>query len=232
MNKTNRNLLALLIANVPAFSLLVWYRLTHEEAFTISDMLIYPLLVGGGLSLLILWLNKVLLKSTFKKTFNPARESVSSDLVMAVMLTLLFFFLYWVEKITVYKWFPQNNVASAELIELIQKIAYNPALMALWMGPVVWIGVAVFEELSRAFFLKCMWNISQNKFWQILVVIISTLMTMAVHLHQGIAGMISVGVMGLLLALYFYQFKRILPLILAHGFYDAIQLFVLVYQYR
>jgi hypothetical protein len=37
-------------------------------------------------------------------------------------------------------------------------IAHNPLLIAIWLGPVVWIGVA-FEELTRVFMLNRLWKV-------------------------------------------------------------------------
>ena len=57
-----RYLLAICIGVLPAGGILLWYRLTQTANFTVSDMLVYPLVVGTGNILLILALNKYLLR--------------------------------------------------------------------------------------------------------------------------------------------------------------------------
>jgi len=231
MNKTIRNLLAICIAILPVNIWMIWYRLTQTENFTTLEMLVYPLVVGGGLSVLILWLNKVLVKSTFKKTFNPAKETVSSDIVMGILLMLVFFLMFWIEKMTIYRWFPSITPQSTELSDTVQSVANSPFLMFVWLGPVLWIGIALFEELSRIFMLKCLWNISNNKTWQFIAIFITSLLIGFVHIYQGTAGIISITLKSLLMCFYFYKFKRILPLIISHGLYDALQIIALVGQF-
>jgi len=231
MNKTIRNLLAICIAILPVNIWMILYRLTQTENFTTLEMLVYPLVVGGGLSVLILWLNKVLVKSTFKKTFNPAKETVSSDIVMGILLMLVFFLMFWIEKMTIYRWFPSITPQSTELSDTVQSVANSPFLMFVWLGPVLWIGIALFEELSRIFMLKCLWNISNNKTWQFIAIFITSLLIGFVHIYQGTAGIISITLKSLLMCFYFYKFKRILPLIISHGLYDALQIIALVGQF-
>lgn len=232
MNKKTKSILALLVTVLPMSFYMIWFRLHQTENFTIFDMLFYPLIIGGGMSLFIIWLNKSFLRSNFKKTFNPAREPVSSDVVMGIILAIIYFVMLAIERQTIYQWFPQTNPASREVMGAFEKIAYNPLLLTLWLGPVLWIGVAFFEEISRVFMLKCLWNLSNSKSWQIIVVFLVSLLIGLTHLHQGTAGILSVGLQSLLMGLYFYKFKRILPLILSHGLYDGIQIIGMVMQFR
>ena len=232
MNKTIRNLLAICIAILPVNIWMIWYRLTQTESFSTFDMLVYPLVIGGGLSALILWLNKVLVKSTFKKTFNPAKETISSDVVMGILLMLVFFFMFWLEKMTLYRWIPNNNPPNTELLDTVRNVANNPLLLTIWLGPVLWIGIAIFEELSRIFMLKCLWNISNNKKWQITAIFVTSTLIGVVHLYQGTAGIISIGLKSLLMCFYFYKFRRILPLIISHGLYDGLQIIAMVGQFQ
>ena len=60
MNYRLRNILAICIGVLPAGLIMLWYRLTHSESFALTDMLVYPMVVGIGNILLILALNKYL----------------------------------------------------------------------------------------------------------------------------------------------------------------------------
>lgn len=232
MKKQLRSVIALLLSIIPVYGGMIWFRLTQTENITLTGMLVYPLIIGGGFSLFILLLNKYLLKSTFKKTFSPAKETISSDIVMGIFLTIIFFLLFAIERATLYQWFPQQNAASREIIELVERIANNTLLLTLWLGPVLWIGIAFFEEVARVFMMRCLWNLGNNKGWQVTVVILVALLTGLIHLHQGIAGIISITVRGLIVGFYFYKFRRILPLIVSHGLYDGLQIIAMVMQYR
>ncbi|MFP4549065.1 MAG: CPBP family intramembrane glutamic endopeptidase [Fidelibacterota bacterium] len=232
MNKQVRSIIALFAGVMPAYAGMIWFRVTQTENITITWMLIYPLLTGGGFSLIILLLNKYLLKKTFTKTFSPAREPISSDFVMGIILTVIFFILLAIERATIFRWLPHQTSVSAEFAALLERIAYNPLLLTLWLGPVLWIGVVFFEEVTRVFIMRCLWNLSSNKSWQIIVVVGVALLSGIIHIHQGITGIISYSIQGLLMGLYFYKFRRILPLIISHGLYDGLQIFALVMQYK
>ena len=66
MNKIAKNILGICIAILPINIIIIWYRLTQTESFSTTDMTVYPLLFGGGTIILILLLNKYLIKDTFK----------------------------------------------------------------------------------------------------------------------------------------------------------------------
>jgi len=232
MKKQVRSVIALLVCILPLYSGVIWFRLTQYQPITVTGMLVYPLLIGGGFSLIILLLNKYLLKSTFKKTFTPAKEPVSSDIIMGIILTIIFFILLAIERATVYRLFPQQDPVSVELAELLERIAYNPWLLTLWFGPVLWIGIAFFEEITRIFMMRCLWNLGNNKTWQVTVVILVALLSGVLHMHQGITSIITLTIQGLLMGFYFYKFRRILPLIISHGLYIGLQILAMVMRYR
>ena len=57
MNRALRNILAISIAILPVNFIMIWYRLTQTENFSTTDMTVYPLIFGGGISILILILD-------------------------------------------------------------------------------------------------------------------------------------------------------------------------------
>jgi len=58
LNKTFRNILAICIAILPINIIMFWYRLTQTENFSTTDMTVYTLIFGGGISILIIALKK------------------------------------------------------------------------------------------------------------------------------------------------------------------------------
>ena len=111
-------------------------------------------------------------------------------------------------------------------------LANNPFLMIIWFGPVLWIGIALFEELSRAFLLKCLWNTSDNKNWHIAVIFLASILIGITHLYQGLYGIISIGLKSVVVSFYFYKYRRLLPLVISHGLYDGLQFTFFIIQFR
>jgi membrane protease YdiL (CAAX protease family) len=109
-------------------------------------------------------------------------------------------------------------------------LAKNPLLLMLWLGPVVWIGVALYEEVVRVFFLNCLWGISGHRLWIYFSIFLVSLTTGLLHLYQGTFGIVSVTLQGLVLAAYYYKFRRLLPLVVSHALYDSIQIIMFVMQ--
>ncbi|WP_298238432.1 CPBP family intramembrane glutamic endopeptidase [uncultured Algibacter sp.] len=232
MNKTFRNILAICIAILPINIIMIWYRLTQTENFSTTDMIVYPLIFGGGLCVLILALNKYLIRDTFKETFNSGKGTWYWDTLVALGLTAIYFLMFFLERMTLYQWIPNNNPPNTELIDTIITLANNPLLIIIWFGPVLWIGIALFEELSRVFLLKCLWNINDNKNWHIVAIFLASALIGIAHLYQGTAGIISIGLKSVIMSFYFYKYRRLLPLVISHALYDGIQFAFFIVQFQ
>ena len=99
----------------------------------------------------------------------------------------------------------------------------NPVLFGLMMGPGLIIGAGIFEELSRVFLLTRLWNISPSKAGRWFAIVLSAGLFGLAHLYQGTAGIISTGISGLVLAIYYPASGRVLPMMLSHYLHDAVQ---------
>jgi membrane protease YdiL (CAAX protease family) len=192
-------------------------------------MLVYPLILGGGNILLILALNRYLLKEKITD-FNPGKGKWYWDFLISLVLTAIYFLLMVVEQATIAQLLPKGRPPSQEVINMMIGLANNPILLAIWLGPVVWIGVALFEELGRVFFLNCLWRLSKNKYWELIAVIFVASLWGFAHLYQGAFGIISVSIQGLIMGFYYYRYRRIWPLIISHALYDSIQVIMFVVQ--
>lgn len=229
MNDRLRIILAILIGVVPVNLFMIWYRLSHDEAFTLSDMLVYPLVVGGANILLIVSLNKYLLKQSLKE-FNTGRGTWYWDILSGLALTAVCFMLMFLERLLVSGILPQGPPPSREVLNLMTGLAQNPLLLAVWLGPVVWIGVALFEEMIRVFFLSCLWKISQARSWAFFSIFLISVYIGFVHFYQGAFGIVSISIQGLVMAGYYYRFRRFWPLVISHALYDSIQIVLFVIQ--
>lgn len=219
MNEPSKNIIAVIVATAPAFLLAVAIRSLSETTMGIFEMLTYPLLFGGGTIVLILLLNKYLVGSTVR-SFNRLEGALWVDIPAGLLLTLIFILLAVIHQATIARWLP-SEPPTEEIQSLIVGLSENPILMLIWLGPVVWIGVALFEELHRAFFLKCLWNVWDGLGARWGVLILSAVLSGAIHYYQGITGAISTGTLGFFSGWYYLRYGRILPLVIAHALYDS-----------
>jgi len=107
----------------------------------------------------------------------------------------------------------EQRPPSEEIIQLIHGVSSNLWLLALWLGPVVWIGIAGFEELWRVF------------------VLVSALIGMA-HGYQGPAAILSIGFKSVLMGWFFMATGRTRALIVSHVVYDSVQIVMAVVAIR
>lgn len=229
MSATLKNILAICIGILPLNGFMIWYRLTQTEAFTTFDMLFYPLLLGGGNILLILALNKYLLKETIK-SLNPGTKTWYWDITSGVALFVIYFVLMFAERSTLTGILSQGKPPSQEVLSLMFDLARNPLLLVVWLGPVVWIGVAMFEEVSKVFFLNCLWQFSKQKWWKVAAIFFVAALFGITHFYQGAFGIVSSGIQGLVAVFFFYKYRRIWPLVISHALYDSIQIVMFVIQ--
>lgn len=233
MDKTNRlkYIIAILIGVLPIYVWMIWYRLTHSPVFETYELLAYPLIFGGGNIILILLLNKYLLKEPLS-SFNTGKGGITTDIIVGFLLTVIYFVLFFLDRVTIANWLPSGPPPSNELIDLMVDLSNNPVLLTIWLGPVVWIGVALFEEISRTFFLLCLWKLSDKKQWIYSSIIIVAVFVGVAHLYQGMFGIVSIGIKGLVMGLYYYKYRRILPLVISHALYDSIQVIFFINQFN
>ena len=107
----------------------------------------------------------------------------------------------------------------------------NPILLLVWFGPVLWIGIALYEELIRVFMLTSFWKWSEGMIWTITAIIISAILIGLAHWSQGSYGMVTIGIKSLVSGFFFLRKKRLMPLVYAHVLYDGIQVSALLLTY-
>lgn len=210
--------IAVVLAIVPIYGFAIWSHLTKDRPYSIGEMIFYPLVFGGGSILLILLLLRFVCGEKVGSLNLKAGKwwrDVVSGLLLFVVLILLSFFL----QSTLAQWFP--NGPAPEIETLLQELSEQPWLMVLWLGPVLWLGVAGFEELSRVFFLNRLWVVWPQPPGRWLVLLGSAVIFGLAHLYQGPVGVISNLIIGLIYGWYYMSFGRIWPMIIAHGLYDT-----------
>lgn len=210
------------------FGMMLWYRNHQASAFASIELILYPFLFGGG-SIIIIWLVKKYYLKEPISDFNAINGSLIKDFLWSLALTVIYFVLFYVERLTL------SNIltfkSNTELLGLMLDMREQPILIALWFLPVLWIGIALYEELVRVFVLTSLWKLSKSMLWQIAVMIITSLIIGFAHWSQGSYGIVTIAIKSMVACFYFYKYRRLMPLIISHALYDGIQVAMLLITY-
>lgn len=227
MSKT-KSLLSLFILVIIPFSMIIWSRIHQTSGFASKELILYPLLFGGGSIILLLLLKRFYLKETLKE-FNSGKGNLIMDWIWALALTSIYFILFFIERSTLMNILEFRS--NQELLELMLDMRAQPMLVILWFLPVLWVGIALYEELIRVFMLTTLWKFSSNKYWEIIVILISSISIGLTHWSQGSYGIVTIAIKSIVACLFFYKIRRLAPLVIAHAFYDGIQVAILLLTY-
>ena len=226
--KTIKTLFTLSIMVLIPFGYMIWIRTHQSSGFASIELILYPLLFGGLSIAFLFFLKKYFLKENLSD-FNSGKGKWSSDILGGLALTAIYFILFYVERLTLSNWL--SFKPNMEMLGLMLDMRANPILLILWFGPVLWLGIALYEELIRVFILTSLWKFSNQKIWTFTVIIIASTIFGLAHWSQGSYGIVTIGIKSSVACFFFYKYKRLLPLIIAHVLYDGIQVAILLITY-
>ena len=220
-------ILAVIVVYVPLYFFALWTHLSGRT-LTLKELFLYPLLFGsGGIVLTLLIFRFVCGECLASIQLKPGKWYI--DIAAGVVLGFLSLGLKMIQGTLQSKWMPSvSNPASEDTLAFFIGIAHNPLLVAIWLGPVVWIGVAGFEELTRVFMLDRLWKVWPKPVAVWLVLILSAVLFGLVHIYQGPISMFFIAVQGLLYGWYYMRYGRVWPLVIAHAIYDSLQVIQIV----
>ncbi len=221
-------LISLTIMVFIPFGMMIWFRAHNSSGFASVELILYPL-VFGGLSIVVLYLLKKYFLKEDLSDFNPGKGKLVRDILLGFALVAIYFILFYVERLTLSNLLSFNP--NMELLNLMLDMRESPIMMILWFGPVLWIGIALYEELIRVFLLTGLWKFSNKRIWTFCVIVIAAAIVGLAHWSQGSYGMVTIGIKGLVSGFFFYKYRRLLPLIIAHVLYDGIQVAMLLITY-
>jgi membrane protease YdiL (CAAX protease family) len=215
-------LLAAFAALVPMAALFLWTYLLRESPLTVAGLLLWPLLGGGCLVLWLLFLH-VLICGDSLESLGLLKKRVWLDVLLGSAGSLVLLAMKFGFQTTLARFLPSSPPAE-EIVELLSGLSRSPWLLALWLGPVVWIGIAGFEELWRTFMLRRLWRVWGGGVgrWASLLGV-SALFGLA-HLYQGPAAVVEIGLLSMPMGWVFMATGRLRTLIVAHALYDSIQI--------
>jgi len=218
VSQKTRSLVALALGLVPPYSFVVFTRATQGRLFTLPEMVFYPLVVGTASLVVILVLHRFVCGQPLA-ALNGRPGTGRRDWLTGLALAAVFVVYSLVAQPLLTRLVapPRNPEAMTLIVGLIE----HPLLMLVWFGPVLWIGVAAFEEVSRVFVITRITAVWAGAPGRLAAVVISTLLFGLGHYYQGPFGMITTGTMGLLSVLLYIRQGRVWPLIVGHALYDA-----------
>ena len=221
---------AAIAAIIPMAALTVWMNLLRDSVPGVTEFFLGPLLVGGGMIFWLLFLHIVVCRDSLQ-SLGFKIDGFWMDVVIGSGLGAGFLLLRTITQPMLNSIF-DSRPPSTEIIQLIHSVSSDPWLLALWLGPVVWIGIAGFEELWRVFVLRRFWNIFSGTGGKWMVLLLVSVLIGAAHGYQGPAGIISIGFKSVLMGWYFMATGRTRALIVSHVVYDSVQIVMAVVEIR
>ena len=223
-----KQIISLCIIVFIPFGIMLWFRNHQTTGFASIELILFPILFGGGSIIVLYLLKKFFLKESLKE-FNSGKGKWTTDILWGFAITIVYFILFYLERLTLSNLLSFNS--NMELLGLMLDMRENPLLLVIWFGPVLCIGVALYEELIRVFILSSLWKFSNKKLWAISVIIISAVIFGFAHWSQSSYGIVTIGIQSIVSGLYFYKYRRLFPLVIAHVLYDGIQVAMLLITY-
>lgn len=220
---------AILVSVVPMYAALIIYHLISNQRTNSMAGFFGYLTINGSISITVIYLlQRTLIGERFwDLNLKSAKWWQDTLSVIALVLTTLVVLPQLTGFLTVM--LPREDMSG--LGDLLHGLAGNPLLAALFIGPVLLIGVG-FEEVTRVFFLKRAWVAWPAPIIQWVNVIISAVVFGLAHLYQGAAGVVGTGIYGLVMAIYYRYIGRLVPMVVAHYLHDAIQFVMLIILIR
>ena len=224
-------ILAVVAVCVPLYVFALWSHLGHQK-ITLRELFLYPLLLGGGNVVLALLVYRFICGERIA-SLNLKGGKWFADVLAGILLAAIFLGLLVLQQVVQSRWLPRAAGPPPQtLITLFQGIANNPLLLAIWLGPVAWLGVAAFEELSRVFMLNRLWVIWPQSFVRWLILVISACLFGLIHGYQGPVSVVAIALQGFFYGWYYMRFGRVWPMIIGHALYDSFQVIQVVIAFR
>jgi membrane protease YdiL (CAAX protease family) len=223
-----RRLLAVLLGLAPLYLFVIGSHVLTGGAYTLKAMLLDPLIVGSAMIVWLAFLYRTLGGKDWRR-INRKPGTLAKDVVSGIGLGAGLLLLVWIQRATINRWLP-GPPANPATLTLIRGLARDPLLLALWLGPVVWIGVAVLEEFQRAFMLDLLGEDAPGTKRRVFLIFLSSALFGLAHIYQGPAGVAGNFLFGAVMGLYYFGRGRIVPMIIGHAIDDSVQIVMAVIQ--
>ena len=211
--------LAILLGVIPVYLTPVLSIFRKDEPVTLQAAFIYSITVGSFMILVILLLLKYLCGERIRD-LNLKPGTWWKDILagIALMVVTLGFMMLLQDPLG--SLFPPEPFLGLE--DFIQFLR-QPWMAVLILGPGLAIAAGISEELTRVFLLTRLWKINASRIWNWFAIFLSAFLFGMGHIYRGPANAILAGFSGLILAIYYYRFGRVLPMMIAHYLHDVLQ---------
>jgi membrane protease YdiL (CAAX protease family) len=216
-------LIAIGLGVLPLYSTAVILHLRPDPSISTRGFAFY-LAVISPLSIVIALLLLRFLCGENPRDLNLRRGKLSSDLLAALILSLVILVANVVSNSVLSELLPES-ASSTSVRDLFAEVTGSPGLFVLFVGPLMLLGAAS-EEVIRVFLLSRLWKAWSSTGGKSVAVVISAGLFGLIHLYRGPVHIAWTAILGLIMALYYLRFGRVVPLILAHYVTNAIQLLV------
>lgn len=221
--KTWIQLLAVVIGVLPLYTSLIIYQLQKGQPPSSQGFIFYLAVISPLTIVIMIILLRFLCKENYRDlNLKPGRLIV--DLLATLILTLMILITSVVSQYLLSELFPISD-SDTSIRNLFMEMTSKPVLLVIFVGPLVFLGAAS-EELIRVFLLSRLWKVWPSITGKYIVVIISAVLFGLIHVYRGPIHVVWTTIFGLLMAIYFLRFGRVVPLILAHYFTNALQVIV------
>lgn len=222
-SKASVQLLAAVAGVLPLYSSLIVYQLRKEQPFSIQGFIFY-LAVISPLAIIILFILLRFLCGENLRDLNLNTGKLSSDLLATLILFPVILVANVVSNYVLSELLP-DSASSTSIRDLFLEVARSPGLLVLFVGPLIFLGAAS-EELIRVFLLSRLWKAWTSTMGKLVAAIISACLFGLIHVYRGPVHVAWTAIFGLIMALYYLRFGRVVPLILAHYVTNTIQVIV------
>jgi len=208
---------------LPLYSSLIILQLLSDWRLSIQGFTLYFTVIAP-LGIVIALLPLRFLCGENPRDLNLRPGKPSSDLLATLILSLLIIAVGLISNRFLSELFPQSP-PNTSITNLFVKLARNPGLLALFAGPLFLLG-ATSEEVIRVFLLSRLWKVWPSTPARLVAIVISAGLFGLIHLYQGPDNVLWTAIFGLIMALYYLRFGRVVPLVLAHYLTNALQVVV------
>jgi len=223
-NRAWVQLLAVMLGPIPVYAMLFANGLLSDQPYSPQDFILYSTVISAPIIIVLLLLLRYLCGEK-PRELNLKPGKWTADLLAAVMLSVVTLAANIVSNGLLSELLPAPPNTS--IINLFGWLRQNPDMLALFLGALLWIGVAQ-EELTRVFLLSRLWKVLPSRAIRWGTVLFAASLFGFSHAWQGPARIVWTGIYGLIMGIYYLRFGRVVPMIISHYLTNALQIAVFV----
>ena len=222
-------LLAVAFGVLPLYAGLIILQLRTGQQLSIRAFIVYLAVIAPLAIVVALLLLRFLCGET-PRDLNLRPGGLSLDLLAVLALSAVIIIANVVSTYVLSELLPASP-ANTSVTNLFLELVGDLGLLVLFVGLLFFLGAAS-EEVIRAFLLSRLWKVWPTTTGKLLAVVVSACLFGLIHLYQGPASAAWTAIFGLIMALYYLRFGRVVPLILAHYLTNALSVVVFAVQAR